>query len=327
MAAEMRAKVPDPKERRVLAQKHLGMVVATMFYEPSTRTRLSFESAAGRLGAHVISTENAGEFSSAIKGESLEDSTKTVGRLADVMVMRHKMTGASEIAAGVNAIPVISGGDGKGEHPTQALLDLDTIQTEKGRLSDLTVVIGGDLANGRTARSLALMLSQHNNNQIRFVSTPDFQIGSDIKEHLNLSGTKFSETDDMYSAFEGADAVYWTRLQRERLIATTADTEDIPILPPAYETVEQAVELLWPHMLKLTEPIQPKAVELTPSAFSIGQAALQVMEPDTIIMHPLPRVDEIDPSVDLDPRAKYFDQVENGLYVRMALVDQILNDA
>lgn len=321
-AAEMEHKVHDHDERRVLAQRHLGLVVATMFYEPSTRTRLSFESAAGRLGAHVISTENAGEFSSAIKGETLEDTTNTVGRLAHAMVLRHKMTGSADVAAGVEAVSVTNGGDGKGEHPTQALLDLYTIQSEKGRVSDLTVVIGGDLKNGRTARSLAMMLSHYKGNKIRFVSTPEFQVGTDIKEHLALSGTEFEETDDMYTAFEGADAIYWTRLQRERLDSEVI--EDIPALPPAYDNVEQAVKLLWPYMLQMTDPERDKPKPLTPSHFIINQSALQVMEPETIILHPLPRVDEIDPSVDHNPRAKYFEQVENGLYVRMALLDQIL---
>lgn len=293
-AAEMREMV-EQKKRHALASRHAGKVVATMFYEPSTRTRLSFESAAGRMGAHVISTENAGEFSSAIKGETLEDTTKTIGRMADVMVLRHKETGAAERAASTNALPIINAGDGKGEHPTQTLLDLHTIEREKGRLSDLTVVIGGDLANGRTARSLALGLSAYKANDLRFVSTPDFQIGDDVKDHLRTSGTSFTETDDMFSALEGADVIYWTRLQRERLDASKKTPED---------------------------PID----HLSPSAFTIGQAALQIMPEDAIILHPLPRVDEIEASVDTDPRAKYFDQVENGLYVRMALLDQILAD-
>lgn len=291
-ADEMRALVQD-KKRHALIGRHAGKVVATMFYEPSTRTRLSFESAAGRLGAHVISTENAGEYSSAIKGETLEDTTKTIGRMADIMVLRHKMTGAAEVAAGVNALPIINGGDGKGEHPTQTLLDLHTIQRSKGRLSDLNVVIGGDLANGRTARSLALGLSAYAGNQLRFVSTADFQIGQDVKDHLQVAGTPYVETDEMFGALEGADVIYWTRLQRERLDASLKSPED---------------------------PID----HLSPSSFTIGQAALQVMPEDAIILHPLPRVDEIEASVDSDPRAVYFDQVENGLYVRMALLDNIL---
>lgn len=325
-AEEMRLKRADPDERRVLAQRHLGLGVGIMFYEPSTRTRMSFEFAAGYLGATKAGSENAGEYSSAIKGESIEDTTHTIGKMAAAMVMRHKQTGAADIAAGQNVIPVLNGGDGSGEHPTQALLDLYTIQAEKGRLSGLTVVIGGDLKNGRTARSLAVMLSHYKGNKLRFVSTPDFRIGQDIKDHLAISGTGFSETDDMYTAFEGADAIYWTRLQRERL-ESIIETEDIPLLPPRYDNAEQAVELMWPHMLSLTQPDEAKPVPaMTPSHFIINQAALQVMEHDTIIMHPLPRVDEIDMSVDADPRAKYFDQVENGLYVRMALLDDILKD-
>jgi aspartate carbamoyltransferase catalytic subunit len=321
-ADEMRAKRNEPTERRVLAQKHAGLVVATMFWEPSTRTRLSFESAIARLGAGIISTENAGEFSSAIKGESIEDTTKTIGRLAHVMVMRHKQTGSAEVAAAQNALPIMNGGDGKGEHPTQALLDMKTIEKEKGRLSDLTVVIGGDLANGRTARSLSLMLSQYKNNRLRFVSTPDFQMGDDIKEHLRTTNTHYEETDDMFSAFEGADTIYWTRLQRERLKLAGPVLPDLPHdCPP---DIDSAVRALWPHMLQLKGELEP-AREFTPSQYVINQAALQAMPGDTIIMHPLPRVDEIHPSVDDDPRAKYFDQVEYGLDVRMALLDEELS--
>lgn len=324
LATEMRHKVHDASERRSLATKHLGLVVATMFYEPSTRTRLSFESAAVRLGAGVISTENAGEFSSAIKGETIEDTAHTVGRLAHAMVLRHKKKGSANEAAATHALPVLNAGDGKGEHPTQALLDLFTIKDKKGRLEDLTVVIGGDLANGRTARSLAMMLSQYKNNTLRFVATPDFQIGEDVKAHLDVNGTRYSQTDEMFDAFEDADAIYWTRLQRERL--DHEEVEDIPALPPAYENVYQAVELMYPHLRELTDPEKAKPKPMQPSHFVIDQAGLQAMGPETIIMHPLPRVDEIHISVDADSRAAYFDQVENGLYVRMALLDQILSE-
>lgn len=276
----------DGRARRELAQRHLGYVAATLFYEPSTRTRLSFESASQRLGMNIISTENAKEFSSAIKGESIEDSTKVLGGYADIIIMRHHETGAADRAAAVSTVPIINAGDGKGEHPTQALLDLYTIKNEKGRLNDLHVVIGGDLAHGRTARSLAQMLSIYDGNRVSFVSTPELRVGDDIKEHLRQKGMEFTETDDMFAPLHDADVVYWTRLQKERL-------------------ADQNIE----------------------SSFQINQAALQVMPPDAIIMHPLPRVDEIEVSVDADRRAAYFRQAENGLFVRMALIDELLADA
>ncbi len=279
----MRVALTTPQGRVKLAKRHAGAVVATIFYEPSTRTRLSFESAAERLGASIISTENAKEFSSAIKGESIEDTVRVLASYADVIIIRHHETGAADAAAAVSSVPIINAGDGKGEHPTQALLDAFTILDEKGRLSNLKVVIGGDLKHGRTVRSLAQMLSLYESNEITFVSTAQLQIGGDIKTHLKQHGTKFHETDDLYVALKDADVVYWTRLQKERL-------DD------------------------------PKVA----AGFTIDQAALQVMPEDAIIMHPLPRVDEIEASVDNDKRAKYFVQAANGLYVRMALLDALL---
>lgn len=281
---EMRGALDSRSGRRELAGRHAGLVVATLFYEPSTRTRLSFESAAVRLGAGVISTENAREFSSAAKGETIQDTVRTIDRYADVLVMRHHETGAAEQAAAVSGVPIINAGDGKGEHPTQALLDMRTINEERGRLNDLNVVIGGDLKHGRTARSLALLLSMYGNNHIDFVSTTDLQMGDDIKSHLRETGTSFKETDDMFGAVRDADVVYWTRLQKERLSDPNLQSE-----------------------------------------FTIGQAVLQVMPADAIIMHPLPRVGEIEPCIDNDPRAVYFDQVEHGLHTRMALLDDALS--
>jgi aspartate carbamoyltransferase catalytic subunit len=285
-ADSMRDAMRDREGKRELATTHLGTVAATLFYEPSTRTRLSFESAAQRLGMGLVSTENAGEFSSAIKGETIEDTIRVVDDYADVIVLRHKDAGAVDKAAAVSTVPVINAGDGKGEHPTQALLDTYTIHHAKGTLENLTVVIGGDLAHGRTVRSLAQMLSHYTGNEIRFVSVPELQIGDDIKAHLREKGVRFSETDDMHEALHGADVVYWTRLQKERL-------ED-----PSLE-----------------------------SAFVIDQLALQAMPDTAIIMHPLPRVDEIHTNVDHDPRAKYFEQAENGLYIRMALIDRLLQSS
>ena len=152
-ADAMRDAMASRATKRELVGRHAGLVVATLFYEPSTRTRLSFESAAVRLGAGIISTENAREFSSAAKGEVIEDTIRTIDKYAEAIVMRHHETGAAEKAAAVSRVPIINAGDGKGEHPTQALLDMRTIKEERGRLADLHVVIGGDLRHGRTARS------------------------------------------------------------------------------------------------------------------------------------------------------------------------------
>ncbi len=269
--------------RSELIGHYAGRLLAPLFYEPSTRTRLSFESAGLRLGMGILGTENAREFSSAIKGETIEDTIRVVDGYADMIILRHHETGSADRAAAVSRVPIINAGDGKGEHPTQALLDLYTIQKEKGRLDDLVVVIGGDLKHGRTARSLAQMLSLYPSNQIRFVSTPDLQIGQDIKESLKNNGVIFEETEDMYAALDGADVIYWTRLQKERIEGNTLQ-----------------------------------------AGFTLGEAALSAIKEDAVIMHPLPRVDEIAPEVDADPRAAYFRQAENGLYVRMALIDSLL---
>lgn len=259
-----------------------GKVVATLFYEPSTRTRLSFESAAQRLGHGLISTENANEASSATKGETIEDTIRTMSAYADAVVLRHKVTGAAETAAAASLVPIINAGDGKGEHPTQALLDLYTIRREKGRTDNLRVVIGGDLAHGRTARSLAQLTSLYEGNHIVFVAAPELQIGEDIKKYLDQHNTTWEEADTM-QAVANADVVYWTRLQKERLS------------DPSLE-----------------------------SNFVINKKVLEILPEDAVILHPLPRVDEIAVEVDNDPRAAYFRQVENGLYIRMALLEYVL---
>jgi aspartate carbamoyltransferase catalytic subunit len=291
------------RDRRYLVARHLGQVVATLFYEPSTRTRLSFESAAQLLGAAVISTENAGDFSSAVKGESLEDTIQTVAGYADAIVLRHKETGSAHAAAEVSSVPIINAGDGQGEHPTQALLDLYTIQRELGRTDNLNVVIGGDLVKGRTARSLTKMLNLYPDNEITFVSLPELRISSDITQHLDESGTKYHETEDM-SVLRDADVVYWTRLQLERHRL------------PQSSVIRQL-------MRRLT--LRPASRIDLKHNYVIDKEAVYGMKSDAIIMHPLPRNNEIDPSVDNDPRAKYFEQAHNGLFVRMALLDTLLS--
>lgn len=281
-ADHFRKQLQTPAGRKKLLDRHHGKLIATLFYEPSTRTRLSHESAARRLGIQVLSTENASEFSSAIKGETIEDTIKTVQAYADAIVMRHKETGAADRAAAVANIPVINAGDGKGEHPTQGLLDLYTIWREKGRLSNIKLVVGGDLAHGRTVRTLVQLMSLFPDNRMVFVSTPELRMGDDIKKTLRKRGVEFSETENMLEAFKGADVVYWTRLQKERL--------------------------------------EGKNLQ---SSYVIDKAALKALPKGAVIMHPLPRVDEISAEVDKDPRAAYFRQVENGLYTRMALFDHL----
>lgn len=278
-------------ERRDLAGRHMGRQLISLFYEPSTRTRLSFELAAVKQGIGYVSTENAREFSSEAKGEILEDTAYVLKEYhADLLVMRHYETGAVARAAAIvpqdKDMSVINAGDGKGEHPTQALLDAHTIREHLGRLSDSRIVLGGDLRNGRTARSLAKLLAQYPANEFNFVSTPGFEMGDDIKAYLDSHNTIWSETSDVHEAVRDADVVYWTRLQRERLDGDVAQEQSL----------------------------------------IIDQSVLDVMNPNAIIMHPLPRVGEITTEVDDDPRARYFRQAGNGLYVRMALLDYLLNN-
>jgi aspartate carbamoyltransferase catalytic subunit len=284
-ADKLRAKVESPIARQELADRFKGEVLVSLFYEPSTRTRLSFEIAAGRFGMAIASTENAREFSSAAKGETIEDTIKVLNQYQPaIIVMRHHETGAAARAAAVSEIPIINAGDGKGEHPTQALLDLYTIQRRQGRLENLTVVIGGDLAHGRTARSLVKMLALYKGNTLRFVSTPELAIGKDIKDYLAAHETKFTESDDnLPKVLAGTDVVYWTRLQKERL-------EDPSVT----------------------------------SSYIIDNEAANVLPQHAVILHPLPRIDEIDPEVDSNPRAAYFEQAGNGMFMRMALIEEIL---
>lgn len=285
-ADEMRVADHDSSARKELACRYQGRQLCSLFYEPSTRTRISFETAAIKLGMGVVSTENAREFSSAAKGETIEDTIRVLnGYHFDAIVLRHYETGAAAQAAAVSQVPILNAGDGKGEHPTQALLDLYTIYRAFGRLDHLRVVIAGDLANGRTARSLAKALAKQPNNHIVFASIPELQIGDDIKAELTATGTSFEEISDSKAAVKGADVIYWTRLQKERLDAGVTITDH----------------------------------------FVFDAAVLAASKDDAIIMHPLPRIDEITHDVDDDPRAKYFEQASNGLYIRMALLDSLFN--
>ncbi|XP_058100575.1 aspartate carbamoyltransferase 1, chloroplastic [Magnolia sinica] len=265
-----------------------GYLMATLFYEPSTRTRLSFESAMKRLGGEVLTTENAREFSSAAKGETLEDTIRTVEGYSDIIVMRHFESGAARRAAATASIPVINAGDGPGQHPTQALLDVYTIGREIGKLDAITVGLVGDLANGRTVRSLAYLLAKYRDVKIYFVAPDVVKMKDDIKDYLTSKGVKWEESADLMEVASKCDVVYQTRIQRERFGERT----------------------------HLYEEARGKYI--------VDKKVLNVMQEHAVIMHPLPRLDEITVDVDADPRAAYFRQAKNGLYIRMALLKLLL---
>ncbi len=266
-----------------------GKILATLFYEPSTRTRLSFESAMARLGGQIISTENAKEFSSSIKGESLVDTIRIVSCYSDCIVLRHYETGAALEASKVSAVPVINAGDGKGQHPTQALLDVYTIYREIGRLKNIKVALVGDLASGRTARSLCYLLGKFRRNEIIFVSPENLKMREDIKEHLEKHDISFREENNLNRILPEVDVVYMTRIQKERI-----SRED-------YENAR--------------------------GKYSINLENILSVKPESRIMHPLPHVEEINLPLEFeekDPRVAYFRQAENGLYIRMALLAELL---
>jgi aspartate carbamoyltransferase catalytic subunit len=264
-----------------------GRIMASLFYEPSTRTRLSFESAMLRLGGSILGTEAAHTFSSAIKGETLEDTVRMVSAYADVIVLRHDQIGAAARAAAVATVPVINAGDGPGEHPTQALLDLFTIRREVGRIDGVHVAFCGDLRFGRTARSLALLLAQYRDVRFTFVAPPIVQVGPDIIGRLEERGVPYSLADNLRDIAGSVDVVYQTRVQRERF----------------------------------TEASEFEAAR---AAFRIDAEFMRALRANAVVMHPLPRVDEIAPEVDSDPRAAYFRQAANGVALRMALLDWLL---
>ncbi|KAG6513981.1 aspartate carbamoyltransferase, chloroplastic-like [Zingiber officinale] len=265
-----------------------GYLMATLFYEPSTRTRLSFESAMKRLGGEVLTTENAREFSSASKGETLEDTIRTVEGYSDIIVLRHFESGAARRAASTASIPVINAGDGPGQHPTQALLDVYTIKREIGRLDGISLGLVGDLANGRTVRSLAYLIAKYQKVKIYFVAPDVVKMKDDIKDYLTSMGIEWEETSDLLEVASRCDVIYQTRIQKER----------------------------FGERIDLYEAARGKYI--------IDKKVLEVLPKHAVIMHPLPRLDEITVDVDDDPRAAYFRQAKNGLYIRMALLKLLL---
>jgi aspartate carbamoyltransferase catalytic subunit len=262
-----------------------GRTIATIFYEPSTRTRLSFEAAVQNLGGHIISSENAGEFSSAAKGEILEDTTRAINAFADGIIIRHPEPGSAERAAAVSKIPIINAGDGAHEHPTQALLDIYSIYREKGSLNKLKVGLVGDLLYGRTVHSLIPLLALYKA-KFYLISPKNLTLPKTITAELHKKGIHYHEMSSWNNALKEVDVLYMTRVQRER-----------------FKNVEDYMKVKDNFILTLKD--------------------VQTMKPKAIILHPLPRVNEIAQDVDNDPRARYFAQVRNGLFMRMALLQSL----
>jgi aspartate carbamoyltransferase catalytic subunit len=285
----------DKHDGRVFRSFLDGEAMVLYFWEPSTRTYMSFYRAAQNLGMVVSGTADAENFSSAVKGETLEDTIRILcGYNPSVIVMRHRTEGAAEIASKVSDVPIVNAGDGPGQHPTQALLDMYTIQREIGRLDNISIALVGDLANGRTVRSLCYLLAKFENPYIYFVAPHVVQMKDDIKDYLRRHEVRFEEVgaDDLPTVAREVDALYQTRIQKERFDEGSDE----------YEQAKQACRKL-----------------------VISRSVLECMREDAVVMHPLPRLDEINAEeVDSDPRAAYFRQAHNGMYVRMALLVMLL---
>lgn len=265
-----------------------GKVLAVLFYEPSTRTSSSFIAAIQRLGGSIIPI-NEVKYSAVAKGESLPDTIRTLEAYADVIVLRHPETGAAALAAKYARKPIINAGDGTGEHPTQALLDLFTILEERGKIDGLTITMLGDLKYGRTVHSLARLLSLYNVT-LNYVAPDSLRMPGELADELDARGVKQHQTTSLDEVLSETDVLYVTRVQKERF----ANLEE-------YEAVK--------------------------GSYRITPETMSQAKPDMLLMHPLPRVGEISEEVDSDPRAAYFRQVEYGMYVRMALLAMVLGKA
>ena len=279
----------DRMEKDPAPYAHLcdGRILATLFYEPSTRTRLSFESAMLRLGGKTLGFAGA-QLSSASKGETVEDTVRVVSNYADIIAMRHPKEGAPLRASMYARVPVINAGDGGHAHPSQTMIDLMTIRQRKGRLDHLTIGFCGDLKFGRTVHSLTAALSQFEGNRFVFISPEDLRLPRYVKtESLEPTHQVYKETDDLETELPGLDVLYMTRIQQERFFSE----EEYLRLKGCYQLDED--------MLKLAPLDMP-------------------------VLHPLPRIDEIKLDMDNDPRAAYFDQVHNGVYIRMAIILALL---
>lgn len=261
-----------------------GKVVASLFFEPSTRTRLSFETAINRLGARVVGFTDASS-SSTTKGETLKDTIKMVSNYADLIVMRHPLEGSARFASEQSRVPIINAGDGANQHPTQTLLDLYSIQKTQGTLENLDIFMVGDLKYGRTVHSLLMALSLFNPT-FYFVAPKEMSIPREYKSFLKDKGIRYFEQNEMGN-LDKADILYMTRVQKERF----SD-------PMEYERVK--------------------------NAYVLKNAMLEKTKENLKVLHPLPRVNEIHPDVDANPKAYYFQQAENGVYTRMAIMSAIM---
>lgn len=264
-----------------------GKVIATLFFEPSTRTRLSFETAINRLGGKIIGFSDSSS-SSVSKGETLHDTIRMVSNYADMIIMRHPLEGSARYAAEISDVPVINAGDGANQHPTQTLLDMYSIQKTQGRLDDINLFMVGDLKYGRTVHSLLMAMSQFDNPIFNFVAPPELAMPNEYKSFLTNNGIRYFEHLEFNEIINQADIIYMTRVQRERFID-----------PVEYEKVKN-VYILKNEMLANTKP-------------------------NVRILHPLPRVNEIDTDVDSNEKAYYFEQARNGVYTRMAIISHLLN--
>jgi aspartate carbamoyltransferase catalytic subunit len=281
----------DQMERILMrggTQDYNNSVMALLFYEHSTRTRFSFEAAMHRLGGKVIATERANMFSSVAAGETLEDTIRVVGNYADVIVLRHTEIGGAQRASLVSSVPVINAGDGKGgQHPTQALLDLYTIYKGVKTIEGVKVAMVGNLTDGRTVRSLAYLLGKFERVKLYFVAPESFQIKQDILDYLTKHNVWFTLESDLHKVLPEVDVVYSTRIEPELLTQRGERLETI-------------------------------------SKYFIDDNLLRLLPQHALVMHPLPRLHEISPSVDNDPRAAYFRQTRNGVLIRMALLVSVL---
>lgn len=277
--------IASPTEYQSLCS---GRLMATLFYEPSTRTRLSFEAAMMRLGGQVLSVANSAT-SSAVKGETLADTIRTAAGYADIIVLRHPKEGAARLASLYAPVPVINGGDGAREHPTQTLTDMFTIQTYEGRLDNLTIALCGDLKYGRTIHSLIKALARRGKTRFFLISPEELRLPEHVKEEVldGGAGVEIQETTGMENGLREADVLYMTRIQKERFF----NEEDYIKLRDTYI--------------------------LTPERMALAKERM-------IVMHPLPRVTEITGEVDKDKRAVYFQQARLGMFVRMALIAYLL---
>ncbi len=273
---------------RTLRLSLSGRILATIFYEPSTRTRLSFEAAMQKLGGGILTAENARENSSAAKGESIADAIRVIGGYADVIVMRHFEEGAAKAAAEISPVPLINAGDGAGEHPTQALVDIYTIMKELGGVEGRRIALVGDLLYGRTIHSLLQLLCLYPGVSIDLISPQNLRLPAKYIYYLKQNNVDFRESETLEESIGTADVLYITRVQRERFAVVSE-----------YEAIKDS--------------------------YFVDAAIAERLKPDAIILHALPRLNEIASAVDNNPRAAYFRQAKNGLYVRMALLDHLLS--